>query len=182
MDKITVQLCDLDTKAIINNMYPLYLHDLSGIRDVLPNKFGVFEESDDYKTLQDQIAVFDIWWEKEGVLFPFLIRVNDVPAGFALIATPPYVYGDSNYLINEYFILRPFRGKGVGEHAAIEIFKRFLGKWMLYTTGTEKNRNAIAFWRKTLLRYTDNQFTEEDKELGDVGLCKVFTFSSKAMD
>jgi predicted acetyltransferase len=182
MDIITVQLCDQETKAVINNMYPLYLHDLSGIRDVLPNKYGVFEESDDYQTLQQQIAVFDIWWEKEGVLFPLLIRVNDVPAGFALIATPPYVYGESNYLVNEYFIMRPFRGKGVGEYAAIEIFNRFQGKWMLYTTPTEKNRKAIAFWRKTLHRYTDNQFTEEDKELGGAGLCKIFNFSSKAIE
>lgn len=85
MDRIKVQLCGRDTKFIINNMYPLYLHDLAGIRNVLPNKYGVFEELDTYQTLQQQISVFDIWWEKDDVLFPFLISVDEVPAGFALI-------------------------------------------------------------------------------------------------
>lgn len=29
--KVTVELTDSSTKFIINNIYPLYLHDLSGI-------------------------------------------------------------------------------------------------------------------------------------------------------
>ena len=182
MDRIKVQLCGRDTKFIINNMYPLYLHYLAGIRNVLPNKYGVFEELDTYQTLQQQISVFDIWWEKDDVLFPFLISVDEVPAGFALIATPPYLVDDSNYLINEFFILKPFRGKGVGEYAATEIFNRFQGKWLIYTTPTEKNSKTINFWKKTISRYTNNQFTEEDKELHDIGFSKVFNFSNKAND
>ncbi|KAB3528952.1 hypothetical protein [Alkaliphilus serpentinus] len=88
-NKITIELCMRDQKFIINNLYPLYLHDLAEIRGELPNKYGVFEEDDEYKTLQQQIPVFDIWWENKKVLYPYLIKVDQLPAGFALIATPP---------------------------------------------------------------------------------------------
>jgi predicted acetyltransferase len=180
MAEITVQFSRHDTKFIINNLYPLYLHDLAGIRNVLPNKYGVFEDSDAFQTLQQQVAEFDIWWEKEDILFPFLITVDEVPAGFALIATPPYVDDDSDYLVNEFFILQPFRAQGVAEVAITKIFNRFQGKWLIYTTPTEKNLRTINFWRKTLTRYTNNLFTEEEKELRpEIGITKVFNFTNK---
>lgn len=93
--------------------------------------------------------------------------MDELPAGFASIATPPYLVDESDYMINEFFILRPSGGKGIGEQAAIEIFNQFRGKWMLFTTLTDKNRNTIHFWRKTLARYTNDHFTEDDKELID---------------
>ncbi|WP_138751663.1 GNAT family N-acetyltransferase [Paenibacillus sinopodophylli] len=178
MNHISVQLCGRKCKFIINNLYPLYLHDLAGIRNVLPNKYGVFEEEEQYQTLEQQIPVFDIWWEKEGVLFPYLITVDAVPAGFVFVATPPYVLDHCDFMINEVFILRPFRGKGIGEYAVSEIFNWHRGSWMLYTTPTDNNSKTISFWRKALSRYTNHQFTEEDKELHDVGLNKVFKFNS----
>lgn len=180
MAEITVELSRRDTQSIIYNLYPLYLHDLAGIRNVLPNRYGVFEDSDAFQTLQQQMPEFDIWWEKEECLFPFLIRVDEVPAGFALIATPPYVEDDSDFLVNEYFILQPFRGQGVAEEAITQIFNRFQGKWLIYTTPTERNSRTIHFWRKTLARYTNNRFTEEDKELrAEIGAAKVFHFTNK---
>ena len=58
---ITVTLTDITTKFIINNLYPLYLHDLSEIWGWTPNQYGVFED-DETLTLNDQNKVFDIWW------------------------------------------------------------------------------------------------------------------------
>ena len=183
MAEITVELSRRDTQLIIYNLYPLYLHDLAGIRNVLPNRYGVFEDSDAIQTLQQQMPEFDIWWEKEERLFPFLIRVDEVPAGFALIATPPYVEDDSDFMVNEYFILQPFRGQGVAEEAITQIFNRFQGKWLIYTTPTERNSRTIHFWRKTLARYTNNMFTEEDKEMrAEIGAAKVFNFTNKWSD
>lgn len=175
---ITIELCERKNKFIINNLYPLYLHDLAGIRKVLPNKYGVFEDDDKYHTLEKQIPVFDIWWEKEGVLFPYLVTVDELPAGFVLVTTPPYLYDNCDYMINELFVLRPFRGNGIGEYAVREIFNLYRGSWMLFTTPTDSNLNTVSFWRKTLSRYTDNHFTEEDKELQHVGFSKVFKFNN----
>jgi predicted acetyltransferase len=178
MNNLTIELCERKNKFIINNLYPLYLHDLAEIRNVLPNKYGVFEDDEKYHTLEQQIPVFDIWWEKEGVLFPYLIKVDGLPAGFILVTTPPYLFDNCDFMINEIFILRPYRGKGIGENGVREVFNLHRGKWMLFTTPTDKNLNTVSFWRKTLSGYTNNQFTEEDKELNDVGFSKVFKFNN----
>jgi len=87
--KVSISLTDQNTKFVINNLYPLYLHDLSEVWGWRPNLYGVFE-TDDTLTLQDQNKVFDIWWEKPSILIPYLVTVEDIPAGFALVATPPY--------------------------------------------------------------------------------------------
>lgn len=72
-------------------------------------------------------------------------------------------------MVNEFFIMRPFRGKKIGEYALTDIFNRFRGKWLIYTTPTDKNLKTIQFWRKTLSRYTNDQFVEADKDLEYVG-------------
>ena len=54
--KIEVKLADESSGYIIKNMYPLYLHDISGIDGTKPNKYGIFEE-DDIKTLAEQYDV-----------------------------------------------------------------------------------------------------------------------------
>ncbi|MDN4601464.1 hypothetical protein P5G61_09535 [Paenibacillus sp. F6_3S_P_1C] len=73
--KIDVQLTHNNEAYIIKNMYPLYLHDLSGHYGLnaehTPNQHGIFEESNDYQTLQDQYDVQNIWWEKPNVLYDF---------------------------------------------------------------------------------------------------------------
>ncbi len=178
MTNISIQLCDYDNKFIINNIYPLYLYDLEEIRNVYPNRYGVFED-DSIKTLEEQISIFDIWWNREGILFPYLIIVDELPAGFVLVATPPYLVDDSDFMINEMFVMRQFRGKGVGEYAARAIFNKHLGNWMLFTTPTDSNLKTINFWRKTLSNYTNNQFIERDEELLHFGFSKVFKFINK---
>lgn len=176
---VTVERCAPDNKGMIYNLYPLYLHDLAEIRQELPNAFGVFEDADEYRTLQAQQALFDIWWEKENVLFPFLIRADGVPAGFGLVATPPYLVDDSEYMLNEFFIMRPFRNQGVGERAAADIFNRFAGNWMLFTTQGERNLHTQHFWRKSLGNYTSGAFVETDEILPHYGSAKCFRFRSE---
>lgn len=179
MVEILVELCDRNKKFIINNLYPLYLHELSAVRTVYTNKYGVFEDNDDYKTLEEQIPVFDIWWEKENVLFPFLIIVDNLPAGFALVATPPYIFDGSDFFLHEFFILGAYRGTGIAEKAAIKLFDKFKGNWVFFTTPNDKNIRALKHWRKTLAHYTNNQYVEEVKDTIDHGVNAVFNFTNK---
>lgn len=39
MNSLTIELCERKNKFIINNLYPLYLHDLAEIRNVEHYKF-----------------------------------------------------------------------------------------------------------------------------------------------
>ncbi|AJS58856.1 acetyltransferase [Paenibacillus sp. IHBB 10380] len=178
---MAVYLTDPSTKFIINNLYPLYLHDLSEIWGWLPNKYGVYEE-DGTQTLNEQNKVFDIWWEKPSILFPYLIKVNEIPAGFALVATPPYTPHGSDYYLNEFFLLRPFRGKGIAENAAKEVFNNHMGSWELQTNPTEANVRAQNFWKKTIKGYAGDTYKEECGETTNDGLKLIFRFNNNSKE
>lgn len=174
--KVTVELTDSSTKFIINNIYPLYLHDLSGIWGWKPNRYGIYED-DDTRTLNDQNQVFDIWWEKPTILFPYLIRVDGIPAGFALVATPPYTYG-SEFYMNEFFVMKPFRGKHVAENAASQVFDKHPGSWEVQTNATDRNKQAQAFWRKTMNNYVSDSRVQEFVAARDDNEKLIFQFNS----
>lgn len=99
---IKVQLINKNEAYIIKNLYPLYLYDLSEHYVRFPNAHGIYEESDEFKTLSDQYEVQNIWWEKPDCLYPYLIFVEDKPAGFILIATPPYCSEGIDYFVNDF--------------------------------------------------------------------------------
>lgn len=175
--EVTLNLTDQSTKFIINNLYPLYLHDLSEIWGWKPNKYGVFED-DETLTLNEQNKVFDIWWSKQSILFPYLIMVDSIPTGFALVATPPYTPQGSDFYLNEFFILRSYRGKGVAEKAAIKVFNNHRGTWELQTNPNEGNKRAQTFWRKTIGNYINGNYQEEISQTEDDGNKLIFKFNN----
>ncbi|MBD8499261.1 GNAT family N-acetyltransferase [Paenibacillus arenosi] len=176
---ITLELTDQNTKFIINNLYPLYLHDLSEIWGWKPNKYGVFEE-DETLTLYEQNKVFDIWWSDPAVFFPYLIRVNGIPAGFALVATTPYTPPGCDFYLNEFFILRSFRGKKVAEPAAVEVFNNHPGCWEVQTNPNEGNQRAQSFWRKTLQKYMRGSYVEATADTQNDGNKIIFRFNNSS--
>lgn len=178
---IELKLTNKDEAYVIKNMYPLYLHDLSGHYGLggehTPNEHGIFEPSPDYKTLQDQYNVQNVWWEKPECLYPFLMIVDGIPAGFAFIATPPYCSQGTNFFVHDFFLMQPFRGVGVAEHAASTIFGMFKGNWELFTNPSEKNKIGQSFWRKTVANYTEGNYREMYGHTFD-GYKLIFQFSN----
>jgi predicted acetyltransferase len=160
----------------IRNLYPLYLYDLSEINGNFPNEYGIYED-EPIKTLQEQYHLQDIWIEKPGTLFPHIIFADNKPAGFALVSTGQYAPKDVDYYLFEFFLLRPYRGKNMGEIAAKQVFDKFQGKWKLYTNPTDSNKRAQTFWNKTINNYTSGNF---EKEVGPTfdGEKLIFKFSN----
>lgn len=179
--KIDVTLADLNEAYIIKNLYPLYLHDLSGHYGLtaghIPNVHGIFEDGNEYKTLTDQYDVQNIWWTKPDCLYPFLIRVDEIPAGFVLIARPPHCSAGIDYFVNDFFLMQPFRGNGVAENAAIQVFENFKGQWELFTNPSERNIVGQKFWRRTVSNYTKSNFEEECGTTFD-GYKLIFRFNN----
>jgi aminoglycoside 6'-N-acetyltransferase I len=176
---IDVKLTDKNDAYIIKNLYPLYLHDLSGHHGTFPNCHGIYEDTDDFITLQDQYVVQNVWWEKPGCLFPFLILVDGRPAGFDLIATSPHCNKDIDFFVNDFFLLQPYRGRGIAEIAATKVFDQFKGKWELFTNPADKNIGAQQYWRKTLSKYTNGVYTESIGDTFD-GYKIIFRFDNSA--
>ncbi|MGE6256987.1 hypothetical protein ACQKCU_03595 [Heyndrickxia sporothermodurans] len=84
------------------------------------------------------------------------------------------------FFVNDFFILQPFRGKGVAEQAAINVFKQLKGKWELFTNPSERNMVGQKFWRKTISSYSEGTFVEEYGETFD-GDKLIFQFDNTGM-
>ncbi|MFE4711625.1 GNAT family N-acetyltransferase [Paenibacillus sp. NPDC056722] len=179
--KIEVTLTDQDEAYIIKNLYPLYLYDLSGHYGLneghTPNIHGIFEDGLEFRTLMDQYDVQNIWWEKPGCLYPFLMKVDNIPTGFALIATPPHCSEGTDYFVNDFFLLQPFRGNGIAEHAAVQVFDHFKGQWELFTNPSERNIVGHKFWRRTVSNYTLGNYVEKHGSTWD-GHKLIFRFNN----
>lgn len=174
---VKVVLANKENSIIIKNTYPLYLHDLSEIHGNLPNEYGIYED-EPIKTLMEQYEVQNKWFEEPDRLFPFIIMADNKPAGFMLVATHPYIPKDVDYYVYEFFLLRPYRGKNIGETAAKQIFDKFEGKWELFTHPTENNKRAQSFWHKTVGNYTSGNYEVSVMEIFDENKM-VFKFNNK---
>lgn len=176
---IEVRLCPKEQSFILHNLYPLYLHDIAEIWGIHPNRYGVFEKGD-VPTLSEQSKLLDVWWEQPSVLFPYLITVDDVAAGFALVSTPPQVpSANTQYYLSDFFVLRTYRRQGVARRAAELVFDQFQGAWELQTNPTERNMSTQIFWRKTLNTYTGGKYSELDGVHPEKGEMLVFRFTNK---
>lgn len=174
--EVKVVLANKENSNIIKNMYPLYLHDLSEHYGNVPNEYGIYED-EPIKTLSEQYEVQNIWFEKPDILFPYIIMADEKPAGFMLIATSPYVPKTTDHYVNEFFILRPYRGKNIGEIAAKQVFDKFSGRWELYTNHLSENIKGHKFWRKTVSNYTNNDYYESVGQTFD-GKKLIFRFNN----
>ncbi|MNP65978.1 hypothetical protein D3C76_1616210 [compost metagenome] len=95
------------------------------------------------------------------------------------MATPPYTPHGSEFYLNEFFVLRSFRGKGVAEAAAVEVFNRHSGTWELQTNPESTNIRAQTFWRKTIKYYTDGVYEEKTADTMNDGTKLVLSFSNE---
>lgn len=131
---ITLEKIGPDKKTVLRNLYSLYLHDLSAFADGL-----MVSEDGSY-----EFDSFDLIWEKEG-LSPYLIMAEGKLAGFYLLLEAPLTK-KVDKVINDFFILNPYRGKGVASAAASLIFQEHKGSY--YISQLTRNEPAVRFWTK----------------------------------
>lgn len=63
-----------------------------------------------------------------------------------------------NYSVAEFFVMKKYRKRGVGQYVAVEIFNKYSGFWKV--AQIESNIPAQIFWRKTIEKYTNNNYQE----------------------
>ncbi|NGQ94508.1 GNAT family N-acetyltransferase [Brevibacillus sp. SYP-B805] len=140
-------LCDKQQKDILLNLYQLYLHDLSEYSpDLQIGSNGFFD-----------VGNIHLYWEMTSSLFPYLITLHGLPIGFILLAGHPYTSPDTDYNLQEVFIARSHRGKGIGRNVIRNLFKRHPGTY--YICQLKENIPAIHFWRD-LYKELDIPYTE----------------------
>lgn len=99
-------------------------------------------------------------WFHDKRSTPFIILRAGEPAGFALVQrTSAAPEGpEAAYRMTEFFVERPSRRLGLGREAALLLFRRFEGRWLV--TESTRDREAVAFWRGVIRGYTGGRFRE----------------------
>lgn len=148
------------------NLLELYLHDLS---ETFPIQIGA-----DGRFGYDALPSF---WLEPGRRFPFLIRHGEQLAGFALVTRGSPVTTDPNDLdVNEFFVARRHRRAGVGRRAALLLWDRLPGHWIVRVS--EGNRRGLAFWPGVIGEYAGNAL-EESPRPGMPFPWRVYAFHSR---
>lgn len=125
----TVRAARIDDKSIIGDLQQPYLHEFNQYGPMTLDKTGRYV----YRYL-------DAYWT-EPDRYPYLILHGRKVAGFALVREVR-----ATYLMAEFFILWPYRRKGLGMRAACELLARHRGKW--HISYDNANTGARAFWKR----------------------------------
>lgn len=75
----------------------------------------------------------------------FLFKADDRPVGFALINDEGHSTLPTEYSVGEFFIVRKYRGQGLGLIAAQRLFQQHPGAWEVAVA--RKNTKALRFWQ-----------------------------------
>src|SRR5512136_3203226 len=104
---IEVNPADVAERPVLRHLMELYQYD-----------FSEFDGADTtYLGLYDYPYLDHYWVEPDRS--PFIVRVNGYLAGFVLVARYNYLTGlKDTWVMAEFFIMRKYRHRGVGEYAA----------------------------------------------------------------
>jgi len=150
---------------VVKNLVPYYIYDMSEHMGWPCTREGRFDGCDGIER----------YWEDEGK-HAFMLRCGDEPAGFTMVRGDHNKDQQIDYSIAEFFVVRKFRGDGVGERIARELFDRFRGRWLVEYLA--KNKPAAAFWRKVIGRYCGGEFQQKTR-WSEWGMMHVLVFESR---
>ena len=171
--KIKLIPASLDEYPIIQNMGRFYVYDMSEYLGKEPGwempEDGLYECID-----------FKKYWQTEHN-YPFLIRYENELAGFVIVdkkgSTP-----DVDFNMAQFFILRKFKNKGIGQYVAQECFKKFPGTWEVMVI--PNNTGALHFWQKTIRHYAGKHFEKNQRKVAHLNNSQkiIFRFFSECLN
>lgn len=136
--EIELEAVSIDEKAVLRKLLKDYQREIKGIK-----------EPDEYKYL-------DSYWEDVN-RFAFFVKVGESIGGFVLVNRRTVLKREANS-IAEFYILKCFRGGGIGRKVAVMVFERLKGKWEV--AEMMENKLAQKFWRSVIGDYTGDKYEE----------------------
>jgi predicted acetyltransferase len=130
----------LAQQPVLANLFELYAHDFSEFHDVEMGEDGRFG----YKHLP-------LYWQ-EPDRHPFLVRADGKLAGFVLVKRGSEVSANEDvYDMAEFFVLRAWRGRGIGTRVAHEVWWKLPGLWEIRVMVA--NESASRFWQRAVTAF-----------------------------
>jgi predicted acetyltransferase len=170
-DEVAVSL-DVATAAdatLLGNLLELYAHELSDVfQEVVLGPDGRFG----YPRLP-------LYWSEPDRRWAFIIRAEGQIAGFVLATRGSPAAEDPEVLdVAEFFVLRRYRRRGVGQRAARLLWRRLSGRWTVRVA--EQNRSGLAFWGDVLAAAAPSGMTVTTRPRGHMSL-RVYAFDSAVL-
>jgi ribosomal-protein-alanine N-acetyltransferase len=162
--KVTVHKAKASDLPIVKNLVQYYIYDMSEYMGWATKPDGRHDGCD---------GIENYWSDADK--HAFILRAGREPAGFVLLLEGghgPLV----DYSFTDFFVLRKFRHRGVGERIARQFFNRFPGRWQV--DHLKHNKPGAIFWRKVISRFTRGKFKPKSTKCGN-GPVTVFLFESR---
>ena len=160
---LKLERSNVDDKDVIKNMYQYYVHDLSEFNDNLHvDSMGLFDTS------------FVDRYYCEDDLIPLKITLENSTIGFLNCSIGQKV----DYVIQDIFILRNYRNRGLGKLALKQFFDLYRGRFGLDIL--IKNEPAKLFWEHCLEHFGINNISSEVIEDEDI-VIRLFFDSKKSL-
>ncbi len=125
-----------EERKILENLFFYYIYDMSEYMKWNPDHEGKFSYDP---------SSFDLYWQQKYHI-PYFIYVDAELAGFVLVRRYPSDL--STYDVAQFFVLRKFKGQGVGKKALAQVVKAFPGKWQIRIL--LENSGALCFWKSAV--------------------------------
>lgn len=152
-------------KPKLENLFQFYLYDMS--------EFAGWPISDD-GTFAYPADLLSPYWEQANHHPYFIVSKGEI-AGFSLVRRSPE--NDDLWDMGQFFVLRKFRGTGIGRLAFSKSLKNHHGHWQVRVL--PNNRSAYRFWKTTIKEATGGDFSEEEKRYNTLNMT-YFSFQIDA--
>ncbi|WP_062260286.1 GNAT family N-acetyltransferase [Endozoicomonas arenosclerae] len=143
-------------RVIIQNLFHYYVYEMSDFLERSPNPEGIFSYNPESLTP---------YWEKEDH-HPYLIHCDGEVAGFVLIRK--YPADQSRYDVDQFFVLKKFKGLGVGRQAFKAAIELYPGKWQVRVL--QENTGGLAFWGSVVADVSGGDFVRSVALDGDLAM------------
>jgi predicted acetyltransferase len=163
---VTLRAATGSDGELLGNLLELYVHDLSPMFPQVElganGRFG-------YPWLPQYLdGTSDRW--------AWLIEQAGRTAGFVLARRGSPASDDPDVLdVAEFFVLRRFRGEGVGRAAARALWTLRPGTWIVRVAA--RNRGALSFWQGAVSSYLERRSEPSERAI-DGKAWHVFQFES----
>ena len=144
-----------DDYRIVRNLARFYFYDLATHAGWPFPADGLFDAGDRFAGYWHRAAATPAW-PSAWLGFPFLLRLDGHPAGFALVKR--LSEAPATFDMGEFFVARQHRRQGIGRRAATALFDMFGGHWEVREMPA--NLPAQRFWRRIIADYTGGAFAE----------------------
>ena len=137
-----------ESDVLLRNLFEHYIHDVA-------EWFGIDTKADGSYSYDTSV----VWANGYDA---YLVKVDDSIAGFALIGLAVEWLGYVGaHDVREFFVIRRFRRRGVGERMATLLWNERPGEWLVRVL--EANTPAVLFWRTAISNHSHGSYKEEGR-------------------